>query len=115
MNIYLDTVGCRLNQAEIEQYARQFRAAGHQLVARADQADLVVINTCTVTAAAASDSRQKVRQASRKGAGQIVLTGCWSTLRPAEAAALPGVSHVISNLNKDRLVQEILDIQAETL
>lgn len=114
MNIYLDTVGCRLNQAEIEQYARQFRAAGHQLVARADQADLVVINTCTVTAAAASDSRQKVRQASRKGAGQIVLTGCWSTLKPDEAAALPGVSHVISNLQKDQLVQEILDIQAET-
>lgn len=113
MNIFLDTVGCRLNQAEIEQYARQFRAAGHQLVARVDQADLVVINTCTVTAAAASDSRQKIRQASRKGAGQIVLTGCWSTLKSEEAIALPGVSRVISNLEKDRLVQEILEIHTE--
>ncbi|HSQ25575.1 MAG TPA: tRNA (N(6)-L-threonylcarbamoyladenosine(37)-C(2))-methylthiotransferase MtaB [Anaerolineales bacterium] len=113
MNIFLDTVGCRLNQAEIEQYARQFRAAGHLLVARADQADLVVINTCTVTAAAASDSRQKVRQASRKGAGQIVLTGCWSTLKPDEAVALPGVSRVINNQQKDKLVQEILEIQTE--
>lgn len=113
MKIYLDTVGCRLNQAEIEQYARQFRAAGHNLVARADQADLVVINTCTVTAAAAADSRQKARQASRNGAGQIVLTGCWSTLKPDEAAALPGVSRVINNLEKDRLVQQILEIQPE--
>lgn len=114
MNIYLDTVGCRLNQAEIEQYARQFRAAGHSLVPSSDQADLVVINTCTVTAAAAADSRQKARQASRNGARQIVLTGCWSTLKPDEAAALPGVSRVISNLDKDRLVEEILEIQTET-
>lgn len=113
MNIFLDTVGCRLNQAEIEQYARQFRAAGHNLVARADQADLVVINTCTVTAAAAADSRQKARQAFRNGAGQIVLTGCWSTLKPDEAAALPAVSRVINNLDKDRLVEEILEIQSE--
>ncbi len=113
MKIYLDTVGCRLNQAEIEQYARQFRAAGHNLVGSADQADLVVINTCTVTAAAAADSRQKARQASRNGAGEIVLTGCWSTMKPDEAAALPGVRRVVSNLDKDRLVQQILEIQPE--
>lgn len=114
MNIFLDTVGCRLNQAEIEQYARQFRAAGHNLVSSADQADLVVLNTCTVTAAAAADSRQKARQASRNGAAGIVLTGCWSTLKPDEAVALPGVRRVVSNLDKDRLVEDILGIQAES-
>lgn len=110
MKIYLDSVGCRLNQSEIESYARQFRAAGHSLVASPAEADLVVINTCTVTAQAASDSRQKVRQANRAGAEQIALTGCWSTLEPEQAAALPGVSQVIPNLRKDFLVAEVLGI-----
>ena len=88
MKVYLDTIGCRLNQSEIETFARQFRTAGHSLVPKADQADLVVINTCTVTAAAAADSRGKVRQAHRAGAKEIVLTGCWATLEPEQAAGL---------------------------
>lgn len=113
MKIYLDTIGCRLNQAEIEQYARQFHAAGHELVATPEQADLAVINTCTVTAAAASDSRGKVRQAARAGAGQIVVTGCWSTLSPGQAAALPSVTQVVPNAAKDLLVPDLLGLPAE--
>jgi threonylcarbamoyladenosine tRNA methylthiotransferase MtaB len=114
MKIYLDTVGCRLNQAEIEQYARQFRAAGHELVARPEQADLAVINTCAVTAAAASDSRQKIRQTARAGVGEVVVTGCWASLKPQDAAALPGVNRVVPNLVKDQLVADLLQIPAET-
>ncbi|OQY29300.1 MAG: hypothetical protein B6I38_08415, partial [Anaerolineaceae bacterium 4572_5.1] len=49
MKIFLDSIGCRLNQAEIESIARQFRAAGHEIVGEASQADLAVVNTCTVT------------------------------------------------------------------
>ena len=114
MNIYLDTVGCRLNQSEIESFARQFRAVGHQLVPSPEQADLVVINTCTVTAAAASDSRQRIRQAARVGKPQVVVTGCWATLEPGQAASLPGVSQVINNLDKDRLVPIVLQAPPET-
>jgi threonylcarbamoyladenosine tRNA methylthiotransferase MtaB len=110
MKVYLDTVGCRLNQSEIETYARQFRSAGHTLVATPGEADLVVINTCTVTAAAASDSRQKIRQFSRSGAKQIVATGCWATLDPMGALSLPGVSQVVLNAEKDNLVSELLHI-----
>jgi len=113
MKIYLDTVGCRLNQAEIERYARQFRAAGHTLVANPEQADMAVVNTCTVTTAAASDSRQKIRQTARAGVDDIVVTGCWSTLKPQEAATLPGVRRVVSNMEKDRLVAEALQIPVE--
>lgn len=113
MKIYLDTIGCRLNQAEIEHYARQFRAAGHELVAEAAQADLAVVNTCTVTAAAASDSRQKIRQAARAGAGEIVATGCWASLQPGEASSLPGVSRVVPNLEKDSLVPSLLGLKVE--
>ena len=114
MNIYLDSIGCRLNQSEIERYARQFRAAGHSLVARPEDADMVVVNTCAVTAEAGSDSRQKIRQAARSGAGQIVVTGCWATLEPQAAAALPGVSQVVPNAVKDDLVLTVLqDLQPE--
>ncbi len=107
MRVYLDMVGCRLNQSELEGFARHFRAAGCTLVETPDQADLVVINTCTVTAAADSDSRAKARQAYRAGAKQIALTGCWATLHPAEALALPGVTHVIPNAQKDALVNQL--------
>jgi threonylcarbamoyladenosine tRNA methylthiotransferase MtaB len=113
MKVYLDTVGCRLNQSEIESYACQFRAAGHSLVASAEQADLVVLNTCAVTAAAESDSRQKIRQAGRAGAKEIVLTGCWASLNPEAATSLPGVSRLIPNLAKDRLVVELLHLPEE--
>ena len=65
MKIFLDSVGCRLNQAEIEIMAGQFRTAGHEIVAGAEDADLAVVNTCAVTAAAASDSRGKIRRLGR--------------------------------------------------
>lgn len=113
MKIFLDTIGCRLNQAEIEAYARQFRAAGHTLVASPEDADLAVVNTCAVTSAAVADSRQKIRQIGRLGANQIVATGCWATLKPSEAAALPGVWQVVSNAQKDQLVPDLLQIPAE--
>ncbi|MBN2501401.1 MAG: tRNA (N(6)-L-threonylcarbamoyladenosine(37)-C(2))-methylthiotransferase MtaB [Anaerolineales bacterium] len=110
MKVYLDTVGCRLNQSEIETYARQFSAAGYTLVATMEEADLMVLNTCAVTAPAASDSRQKIRQARRAGVDEIVVTGCWSTLKPEKAAAMPGVTRVVPNVDKDTLVPDLLQI-----
>lgn len=110
MKIYLDIVGCRLNQSEIETYARQFRSSGHTLVSEIDSADMIVINTCTVTAAAGSDSRQKIRQAARTGAAHIVVTGCYASLNPQEAAALPRVTQVIDNHSKDNLVPLVLNL-----
>jgi threonylcarbamoyladenosine tRNA methylthiotransferase MtaB len=114
MKIHLDTVGCRLNQSEIEAYARQFCAAGHELVADPAQADLSVINTCTVTAAAAADSRKKIRAAAQAGQGEIVVTGCWATLNPQGAQALPGVRQVVPNAAKDDLVAGVLQIPLES-
>lgn len=102
MKIYFDTIGCRLNQAEIERWAAQFLSKGYEIAQTAESADLVVVNTCTVTAAAASDSRGKIRNAARSGA-KVAVTGCWSTLEPKSAAAMDGVSWVIPNLEKDDL------------
>lgn len=113
MKVFLDMVGCRLNQAELEQMARQFRASGHEIIAAPDAADLVVVNTCAVTNDAAADSRRKVRQAARAGAAEIVVTGCWSSLEPQAAEKLPNVLHVIHNDEKDSLVAQVLGQQVE--
>ena len=110
MKIFLDTIGCRLNQAEIESLARQFRAARHEIVPTAAEADLSVVNTCTVTAEAASDSRAAIRRANRLGAGNVVVTGCWATLEPEKAAALQGVTCIIPNLKKDSLAADLLGL-----
>ncbi|MBI1793700.1 MAG: tRNA (N(6)-L-threonylcarbamoyladenosine(37)-C(2))-methylthiotransferase MtaB [Chloroflexi bacterium] len=109
MKVYLDTLGCRLNQSEIESMARQFRAAGHEIVASAAAAELAVVNTCAVTNDAASDSRRKIRQLSQAGVHEIIATGCWSTLKPKEASALPNVLKIVPNDRKDSLVTEIFN------
>lgn len=89
-----------MNQAEIEMMAGQLRSAGHQILASANGADIVVVNSCAVTAAAASDSRQKIHQAHNSGVSTIILTGCWATLYPDQARNLEGVSEVVGNLEK---------------
>jgi len=112
VKVFFDTIGCRLNQAEIERYAAQFTAQGHELVPDAESADMVVVNTCSVTAAAASDSRGKIRNAAKNGA-QVVVTGCWSTMEPKIAAAMEGVSRVIPNEEKDDLPAAVLGLAPE--
>lgn len=109
MRIFLDSVGCRLNQSEIEKLAGQFASAGHQIVDDAGQADIVIINTCAVTSAASSDSRQKIRQAARRGAARIIPTGCWATIDPQEAARLPSVDQVFPNSRKDFIFSQLTD------
>ena len=63
MKIFFDTVGCRVNKAEIESMTAEVRNRGHQVTADAAAADWIVINTCTVTREAERDSRQKARSA----------------------------------------------------
>ncbi|MGD0004560.1 MAG: tRNA (N(6)-L-threonylcarbamoyladenosine(37)-C(2))-methylthiotransferase MtaB [Anaerolineaceae bacterium] len=113
MKVYLDTIGCRLNQSEIEKLASQFRAAGHEVVASPSAADLVVVNTCAVTTEAASDSRQKIRQAHKAGQAEIIVTGCWATLEPSAAQSMPAVTRVFSNPLKSKLVSEVLDLPGQ--
>jgi threonylcarbamoyladenosine tRNA methylthiotransferase MtaB len=109
MKVYLDSVGCRLNQAEIETMARQFRAAGHEMVGSPRGADLAVVNTCAVTSDAAADSRQMLRHIARAGVGRIIPTGCLATLQPKEVGNLPNILQVVTNNEKDRLVESVLD------
>ena len=104
MRIHLQTLGCRLNEAELERWAREFAAAGHELVGRAGEADLVVFNTCAVTREAVRKSRQQIRRVRLASPGaRLVVTGCYGTLHAEEAAAELGVERVVPNGDKDRL------------
>lgn len=108
MKVHLDMVGCRLNQSEIESMASKIRHYEHQIIGTPAEADLVIINTCCVTAKAAADSRKMIRHAIATGAKQVVVTGCWVTLFVEEGNALQGVSQVFANSRKGELVEAIL-------
>lgn len=94
--------------------ARQFRAAGHEIVDSAEVAEMAVVNTCAVTNEAAADSRGKIRQMGRAGIKEVVATGCWATLQPGQAKELPNVLRVIANDRKDHLVSDLLDLPQES-
>ena len=108
MRVHLTNLGCKLNQAELEALARQFVAAGHRLVGELAEADLHVVNSCTVTHVAARDSRKAARRGGRlRPAVRTILTGCHVDADPAAAAALAGVDLVVPNEEKDRLVERV--------
>lgn len=108
MKVFLDSIGCRLNQSEIETMARQLRAAGHDIVTDAAQADKVVINTCAVTSEASRDARRMTRRIHRNNEdAEILLTGCYATIAPEELSAVKGAGRVVLNKDKDSLVQLI--------
>ena len=102
MRVCFTHLGCKLNQAEIERLARDFVTAGHRVVDWPEEADLHVVNSCTVTHTAARASRKTARKGRR-----TVLTGCWATERPAEAAGLAGVDLVVPNADKERLLDRV--------
>jgi threonylcarbamoyladenosine tRNA methylthiotransferase MtaB len=98
------TFGCRVNQADSIGFEEELRAAGAVGVAPAD-ADLVIVNTCSVTATSDQGARQTIRRVARENPGaRIVVTGCYATRRPDEVAALPNVAQVIRNDDKPRLL-----------
>jgi threonylcarbamoyladenosine tRNA methylthiotransferase MtaB len=108
MRIYLESLGCRLNYAEMAALGRQLAGAGHELAASADQADLCVLNSCAVTGEAARQSRQLARQMARANpAGRLILTGCYATLEGETAAHLPNVALIVGNTRKDELLRII--------
>lgn len=105
MNVYLESLGCRLNQSELESLVIRFAAAGHVIVGEPVQADVCVVNTCAVTADAERKTRHRARALARANPqARLALIGCYATLAPHRCAALPGVSCVVPNVDKERTV-----------
>jgi len=105
MQVHLKALGCRLNEAEIEHWASGFQSLGYRITRQPEQADLVVINTCAVTAEAARKSRQLIRRSHRfNPAAKLVISGCYNSLEPDNAARLDGVDLLVPNDQKNRLV-----------
>ena len=99
------TFGCRVNQADSVDIERQLRAAGGRPVPPGE-AELVVVNTCSVTATADHGARQTIRRIARTNpAARIVATGCYASRDGAAVAALPGVSDIVDNRDKERLAE----------
>ncbi len=112
MKVYLHSIGCRLNQSEIETMARQLLAAGHEIVTDTAVADKIILNTCAVTAEAARDARTLTRRFHRQNdSAEILLTGCYATIAPDELGRVAGAGRIVANKDKAQIVP-LLDPQA---
>ena len=105
-SFYVENFGCRATQADGAAIARQFRDRGLNRAFSPRNAELVILNTCTVTASADQDARAAIRRIHRENPGcQIIVTGCYAQRAPQEIAALPGVTQVIGNSHKHQLAE----------
>ncbi len=110
MYINFQALGCRLNEAELESWASQFMKLGHQVTTDADEADVVVFNSCAVTAQADRKSRQQIGRLHRKNPrARLVVTGCHASLNPDVVKDYLGVDLVVDNLQKEHLVDQTLE------
>jgi threonylcarbamoyladenosine tRNA methylthiotransferase MtaB len=108
-SFFVENFGCRATQADGAAIERQFEERGLTRAAAPAQSEIVVLNTCTVTAAADQDARAAIRRIRRENPGcQIVVTGCYAQRAPDEIASLPGVSRVVGNSHKNQLAEIVV-------
>src|SRR5436190_10205140 len=103
---YIEQFGCRATQADAAAIERQLRERGGVPAPGSAAADVVVVNTCTVTAAADAQAREAIRAIHRRNpAARILVTGCYAQRAPEELAALPGVDWVVGNSHKAQIAE----------
>ena len=108
MKYSIVTFGCRVNQADSLRIEEDLRARGARPASSATDADLVVVNTCSVTATADQGARQTIRRIARDNPStRIIVTGCYATRAPQEVATLPNVLRLVRNGEKERLLDGI--------
>jgi threonylcarbamoyladenosine tRNA methylthiotransferase MtaB len=117
MKIHLKALGCRLNEAELEQWSRDFTGHGHRIVKDAREADVVVLNTCAVTTEATKKSRKLMNRLHRENPqSKLVVSGCYATLEEAEVANRLGVDLVVNNQDKENLPAKVMqEFSANTM
>src|SRR5262249_1656577 len=113
---FVENFGCRATQADGAALERDLDARGMLRASSAREADVVVLNTCTVTAAADQDARAAIRRVHRDHpAAKILVTGCYAQRAPQEIAALPGVTWVIGNSHKHQAAEIAVSSAAKSL
>jgi threonylcarbamoyladenosine tRNA methylthiotransferase MtaB len=101
---YIEQFGCRATQADAAAIERQLRDRGFAAANESASADVVIVNTCTVTASADAQAREAIRKLhARNPAARVIATGCYAQRAPEELAALPGVSWVVGNSHKPEI------------
>jgi threonylcarbamoyladenosine tRNA methylthiotransferase MtaB len=106
--IAIATLGCKVNQFETAAMAEQLRADGWELVPFNSQADLYLINSCTVTSRSDAESRRLIRRARRLNpAARVVATGCYAQVQPEALAAMTELNQVLGNEEKQWIVEAI--------
>jgi len=107
MCVYLTSLGCRLNEAELQSWSKDFSQLGIAVTDELEKAHLIVINTCAVTGEAARKSRQAIRRLHRKNPrAKLVVTGCYASLEKQQAEDLLGVDLIIANHEKALLPEK---------
>ena len=114
--VAIATLGCKVNAYDSATMAERLRAAGCRLVALEAGADVVIVNSCTVTDAADAESRRLARRARRLNPGaRVILTGCYAQTKPNEAAAVDAVDHVIGLNRLDALTRAVTGVGVERI
>jgi len=104
--VLVNTLGCKVNQCESAMLMSRFVKTGWRLCQNGETADLVIINTCTVTQKAAMQSRQLVRQMRRRHPNaRVIVTGCHATVNPLDMEQIPGIHAVVDNQHKDDILK----------
>ena len=108
------TLGCKLNFSESSTLAREFERGGFVRVAPDAEADICVINSCSVTEHADKKCRNLIRKLHRRNPGAIIaVTGCYAQLKPQEIAAIEGVGIVLSNNDKGMLYKRVVELSGK--
>src|SRR5213079_3552166 len=103
-SFFIEQFGCRATQADGAALERQLLDRGCSSASTAATADIVVVNTCTVTACADAQARDAIRKLhAANPAVRLIVTGCYAQRAPEELAALPGVSWVVGNSHKPQI------------
>ena len=104
MKIAFTTLGCKVNQFDTAVMSQEAAQENHEVVPYEDQADLYVINTCTVTENADLESRQWVKKARQANPNaKIIVTGCYAQTNPSAVEKIPGVNLILGNEEKKKI------------
>ena len=113
------TLGCKVNQYETEAMQKLFASAGYELTADFETADVIVVNTCTVTALSSQKSRQIIRRSARANKNAVlVVVGCYAQSEPKKISEIDGVDLIIGTQDRMKiveLVEQVLKNRAEKI